>query len=83
LDVDDVRTAPTAKSLTRDAMIAEVDGPWLYLLCILESRCLYGYNRKIGMSPIICQNTLRPIRPWLDCGDKGTFQSYPSRINKV
>jgi hypothetical protein len=22
-------------------------------------------------------------RPWLDCGSKGTFQSYPSRINKV
>jgi Myosin heavy chain len=23
------------------------------------------------------------MRPWLDCGGIGTFQSYPSRINKV
>jgi hypothetical protein len=23
------------------------------------------------------------MRPWLDCGGKATFQSYPSRINKV
>jgi hypothetical protein len=26
---------------------------------------------------------MKYIRPCLDCGGKGTFQSYPSRINKV